>query len=55
MEKFKPTVSQTEYEREAWRLTNLSVFLGHQVVGDYMKSVNVQLEVDFLDRFINEN
>lgn len=49
----KETVPQTEYEREAWRLSNLSVFLGHQVVGDYMRSVNVQLEIDFMERLIN--
>lgn len=49
----KETVPQTEYEREAWRLSNLSVFLGHQVVGDYMRSVNVQLEIDFMERLID--
>lgn len=50
----KETVPQTEYEREAWRLSNLSVFLGHQVVGDYMRSVNVQLEIDFMERLLSE-
>jgi hypothetical protein len=54
VESFKPTVSQTEYEREAWRLSNMSVFLGHQVVGEYMRSVNVQLEIDFMERLMNE-
>ncbi len=51
----KETVPQTEYEREAWRLTGLSVFLGHQVVGEYMRSVNVQLEIGFLERLCDDN
>lgn len=53
----KETVTQSEYIREAWRLTNLEMFIGRNVVGDYMRSVNVQMELPYphhLERLLSE-
>mgnify|MGYP003403715869 CR=1 FL=1 len=53
----KPIVEQSEYIREAWRLTNLEMFIGRNVVGEYMRSVNVQMELPYphhLERLLSE-
>lgn len=43
----KPVVTQEEHIKELWRLTNLEMFLGRNVVGQYFNSVNVQLEIPY--------
>jgi hypothetical protein len=45
----KEVVSQTEYSRELWRLTNLEMFIGTSALRAYANSVDVQLELPYPD------
>ena len=47
----KPIVEWREFQREVYRLTNLEMFIGRNLVGEYFKSVNIQDELPFEDKY----
>jgi len=47
----KPTVTEKEYIAEAWRLSNLEMFIGKNLVHEYLRSVDVQLTLPYPDRW----
>lgn len=47
----KPIVEWHEFQRELYRLTNLEMFIGKNLVGEYFNSVNVQMELDYPDKY----
>lgn len=47
----KPIVEWHEFQRELYRLTNLEMFIGKNLVGEYFNSVNVQDELPFEDKY----
>lgn len=47
----KPVVEWREFQRELYRLTNLEMFIGKNLVGEYFNSVNVQEELGFPDKY----
>lgn len=47
----KPVVEWREFQRELYRLTNLEMFIGKNLVGEYFNSVNIQDELPFEDKY----
>ena len=47
----KPTVEWREFQRELYRLTNLEMFIGKNLVGEYFNSVNIQEELPYPDKY----
>ena len=43
-------VNEKDYIAEAWRLSNLGMFIGKNLVHDYLHSVDVQQTLPFPDK-----